>query len=220
MSDDTRNIYERIEAARPNFGAVVRRTPGQVGTRAYQYADLDDVCDAVEAALLAEGVGVFPFVKAADVYRENVACEVVTALRVLNNPRDEHVSSIPVPLDLSPQQVGSAITYFRRYGLTAALNLRTEPDDDGGAASSPVITREVAPEAQADAAPVETPVPDGWDSREQAIAAHQRLAERIAALPVGTIDTAAFRATHSFPYSTTDYNELEEVVRTAESLLA
>ena len=36
MSDDTRNIYERIEAARPNFGAVVRRTPGQVGTRAYQ----------------------------------------------------------------------------------------------------------------------------------------------------------------------------------------
>ena len=220
MSDDTRNIYERIEAARPNFGAVVRRTPGQVGTRAYQYADLDDVCDAVEAALLAEGVGVFPFVKAADVYRENVACEVVTALRVLNNPLDEHVSSIPVPLDLSPQQVGSAITYFRRYGLTAALNLRTEPDDDGGAASSPVRTREVAPEARAEAPAPEPVVPPGWDSLEQAVAAHKALAERIAALPSGTIDTVAFRASHAFPYSTEDFGELESIVAVVEQLLA
>ena len=212
MSEDTRNIYERIEAARPNFRVVGRNQDGQVGTRHYKYADLDSVCDAVETALLAQNVGIYPTVN------DN---SVTVALIAIDNPAGDYAAAtIPLPAELTPQQTGSAITYFRRYGLVALLNLRTESDDDGSAASSPVTTREVAPEAQADAAPVETPVPDGWDSREQAIAAHQRLAERIAALPVGTIDTAAFRATHSFPYSTTDYNELEEVVRTAESLLA
>ena len=212
MPDDTRNIYQRIEDARPNFKVVGRNQDGQVGTRHYKYADLDSVCDAVETALLAQNVGIYPTVN------DN---SVTVALIAIDNPAGDYAAAtIPLPAELTPQQTGSAITYFRRYGLVALLNLRTEPDDDGSAASSPVTTREVAPEAQADAAPVETPVPDGWDSREQAIAAHQRLAERIAALPVGTIDTAAFRATHSFPYSTTDYNELEEVVRTAESLLA
>ena len=209
MSD--RSIQWRIEDARPNFKPVVRNASGQVGTRSYNYADLNTVVDAVELALGQQGVGIRNEV--------NAQC-VVTRLVALDDPSSFVTSAVPLPEGLTPQQTGSAITYFRRYNLVALLNLQTESDDDGSAASSPVTTREVAPEAQADAAPVETPVPDGWDSREQAIAAHQRLAERIAALPVGTIDTAAFRATHSFPYSTTDYTVLEEVVRTTESLLA
>lgn len=36
--------------------------------------------------------------------------------------------------DMSPQKVGSAITYGRRYGITTLLGLVTE-DDDGNAAS-------------------------------------------------------------------------------------
>ena len=126
----------------------------------------------------------------------------------------------PCPADLTPQQTGSAITYFRRYGLVALLNLRTESDDDGSAASSPVRTREVAPEARAEAPAPEPVVPPGWDSLEQAVAAHKALAERIAALPSGTIDTVAFRASHAFPYSTEDFGELESVVQVAERLLA
>jgi hypothetical protein len=40
------------------------------------------------------------------------------------------------PRDRSPQAVGSAITYGRRYGILALLCLATE-DDDGNAASAP-----------------------------------------------------------------------------------
>lgn len=36
-----------------------------------------------------------------------------------------------------PQGQGSAITYMRRYALSAALGLVTEDDDDGNAASTP-----------------------------------------------------------------------------------
>jgi len=38
----------------------------------------------------------------------------------------------------TPQDQGSAITYMRRYALSAALGLATEDDDDGNAASKPV----------------------------------------------------------------------------------
>lgn len=38
--------------------------------------------------------------------------------------------------DTSPQAVGSAITYMRRYALSAVLGLATDEDDDGNAASA------------------------------------------------------------------------------------
>ena len=209
MSD--RSIQQRIEDARPNFKPVVRNASGQVGTRRYNYADLNTVVDAVELALGQQGVGIRNEV--------NAQC-VVTRLVVLDDPSSFVTSAVPLPEGLTPQQTGSAITYFRRYNLVALLNLQTESDDDGSAASSPVRTREVAPEAQAAAPAPEPVVPPGWDSLEQAVAAHKALAERIAALPSGTIDTVAFRASHAFPYSTEDFGELESTVQVAERILA
>jgi ERF superfamily len=41
------------------------------------------------------------------------------------------------PKDATPQGQGSAITYLRRYALSAVLGLATEDDDDGNAASAP-----------------------------------------------------------------------------------
>lgn len=44
-------------------------------------------------------------------------------------------SAMEIQTGGTPQQVGSCITYFRRYALVAMLNLTTEDDDDGNAAS-------------------------------------------------------------------------------------
>jgi len=38
-------------------------------------------------------------------------------------------SEIPLPTNLSPQQLGSAITYFRRYNLASLLALEIDDDD-------------------------------------------------------------------------------------------
>jgi len=43
-------------------------------------------------------------------------------------------SSIELPTGLTPQQIGSAITYYRRYTISGLLSLETE-DDDGSDAS-------------------------------------------------------------------------------------
>lgn len=47
---------------------------------------------------------------------------------------EEYDSSISLPVGLTPQQMGSAITYYRRYLLAGVLSLEME-DDDGNTAS-------------------------------------------------------------------------------------
>ena len=49
-------------------------------------------------------------------------------------------SGMRLPENLSPQQAGSAITYYRRYTLSSLLSLEIDDDDDddGQAASAPV----------------------------------------------------------------------------------
>lgn len=49
------------------------------------------------------------------------------------------------PKDNSPQSQGSAITYLRRYALSAILGIATEDDDDGNAASSTPKPRRMDP---------------------------------------------------------------------------
>src|SRR5271169_2681095 len=63
------------------------------------------------------------------------------------------------PKDATPQGQGSAITYLRRYALSAVLGLATEDDDDGNAASAPAK----AP-AASKAAPTKRPNPPVYKS--------------------------------------------------------
>lgn len=45
------------------------------------------------------------------------------------------------PVDTKPQSVGSAITYARRYSLSAVLGIASEEDDDGNKASGLKVER-------------------------------------------------------------------------------
>jgi hypothetical protein len=47
-------------------------------------------------------------------------------------------SYIDLPTNMNPQQLGSAITYFRRYTLASLLSLEID-DDDAQMASKPVV---------------------------------------------------------------------------------
>jgi hypothetical protein len=41
---------------------------------------------------------------------------------------------------LNPQQIGSALTYVKKYSLTTACLISTDADDDGAAASKPLTS--------------------------------------------------------------------------------
>ena len=63
---------------------------------------------------------------------------VCTVITMENGTETDFVESyIPLPTNLAPQPLGSAITYYRRYTLSSLLALEID-DDDAQSASKPV----------------------------------------------------------------------------------
>lgn len=57
------------------------------------------------------------------------------------------------PEGLNAQQTGSAVTYFRRYGVLSILGIVADTDDDGNVASKPAPAAVAAQATQADVLP-------------------------------------------------------------------
>jgi hypothetical protein len=97
------------------------------GTYSYTYADLGDVIDSVRPVLYKNGLAVMQ-----DVTGEGRSVFVQTL--ILHTSGDVlRFGPISLPAGDTPQTMGSAVTYCRRYALLAALGIATE-DDDGQAA--------------------------------------------------------------------------------------
>lgn len=61
-------------------------------------------------------------------------------------------ASFPIT-ETNPQKVGSAISYYRRYGLAALTGVVADTDDDGNAASTPSAAERQIQKAQSRPAP-------------------------------------------------------------------
>jgi hypothetical protein len=89
------------------------------------YADINALIEAVEPILLNHGLLLLQPV---------IENKVVTI--ILHPESAEQLeSSLDLPTSGTPQQLGSAITYYRRYTLQSLLSLQAE-DDDANAASN------------------------------------------------------------------------------------
>ena len=94
-----------------------------------RYADLAGIRDAVVPALSANGIAVAQTMTATD----SGQCLVVT--RLLHASGQWIESMCPIPLVPDMQKMGSAITYARRYSLSAICGISADEDDDANAAS-------------------------------------------------------------------------------------
>jgi len=100
-----------------------------------KYATLENIIDAAKDLLAENGLSFSQFPSG-----EN---ELTTIL--MHTSGQFLVSTAKmIPKDSTPQGQGSAITYMRRYALSAVLGVATETDDDGEAASHPVAPRRSA----------------------------------------------------------------------------
>lgn len=93
-----------------------------------KYADLASVWDACRSALSENGLAV---IQQAEADAEGV---LVTTTLAHSSGQWTRSTLRLIPKDGSPQGVGSAITYGRRYALAAAVGV-AQVDDDGNAAS-------------------------------------------------------------------------------------
>lgn len=104
-----------------------------------RYATLASVWDAIRGPLSRNGLSVSQVLETP----ENGPGVIVRTLLIHSS--GQWISSryvMPIADKLTPQAVGSAITYARRYALSAIVGIAPDDDDDGNAAS-------VAPAKQA-----------------------------------------------------------------------
>lgn len=122
-------------------GHISKDSDGEVDGRTYRYPTLAAVLDVVKPLLCDNNVLVLQPTRV-----EDSKVTVTTLLMV----EDEFIeSSLTLAAALAtPQSVGSAITYARRYGLLSLLCLATE-DDDGLAGSFKLPKTTEAPKAAA-----------------------------------------------------------------------
>jgi ERF superfamily len=119
-------LQRRLPDVRKGETATVR---SDKGVYSYRYASLADISAAVLPLLGELGLSF--------TCRPTLAGDrFVLAYRLLHISGEALDGEYPLPSTGTPQQLGSALTYARRYCLSALVGLAPDEDDDGAAASS------------------------------------------------------------------------------------
>jgi hypothetical protein len=100
-----------------------------VGKYSYRYVDLAEIIDHVRQPLGKNGLSVVQRVQS-----EPDRNLLVTTL--LHESGQSLESTYPLPAKVGAQEMGSAITYARRYSLCAILGIAADEDDDGSKAET------------------------------------------------------------------------------------
>ena len=154
-------LHAALAKAQGEFPPVTRDREVEVqmkggGKYTFSYAELSGVIAITRPALVENGLAVTQFLTCTDDGRP----AVTTAL--LHEAGGLISGTIPIRTDgMSPQEVGSLITYIRRYSYCAALGIAPERDDDGrqatightrqasnGRTSEPKVTKRIAEEIE------------------------------------------------------------------------
>lgn len=101
-----------------------------------RYADLAEIRDTVTPALSKNGIAVTHGMDTAE-------GGIVVVTRLIHTSGQWIESRFPIAYD-KPQTMGSAITYGRRYNLSAITNIAADDDDDANAANEKPVMPSVA----------------------------------------------------------------------------
>lgn len=127
----TKAIMEVQQGVEP----VARTMTGQIGNRTYKYADLNSVWSAVRPLLRDAGLVVvqMPSGDGLTTLIMHESGEFIEETMRMAHPGND------------PQAQGSAITYARRYALSAAFGIIAEDDDDAAGAMASAHGRVTSP---------------------------------------------------------------------------
>ena len=122
-----------VQAAMPKVGksntATVPTKAG--GSYTYKYADLADIFEKVMPLLAANGLAWI----ATPTLSHGDAFVLRYALLHKDGHRETGEYPLPHPSSGKAQDIGSAITYARRYAFCAQVGVATDEDDDGRASA-------------------------------------------------------------------------------------
>ena len=119
-----------------------------------RYATLDGIMETVRPALAAHGLAVVQGVVHPETGEGGRLVGIMVETRLVHTSGEWLASVVPVPVAKGDAHgLGSALSYGRRYGLSALLALSTDEDDDGNAAAKAPPAKPPAKPAPAAPAP-------------------------------------------------------------------
>lgn len=107
---------------------------GKQFEKRYYYSDLSTVLDQVKGPLAKYGLSIIQF-------PNEVEKGLVLTTILAHSSGEKIESSVPLPLESRPQDLGSYITYMRRYSICSLLAINGEDDDDGEIANQTEIPK-------------------------------------------------------------------------------
>ena len=133
-------LHQKLHKAKQSIGKVAKNATNPHFKKSY--SDINAIIEAVEPILLENGLLLLQPIQG------NSVCTQIICI----DSNESIESCMELPAGLNPQQVGSAVTYFRRYTLSSILCLQSVDDDANLAsvpvkASKPAITKERFEEA-------------------------------------------------------------------------
>ncbi len=145
-------LHAALSAAQGEFPPIeksktVKVTTKTGGSYTFAYAPLDSILGAVRPVLAKHGLAVTQLLTA----REDGQPALET--RILHSSGEQLGGVFPLPAAvamMTAQEIGSLLTYLRRYALVALLGIATEEDDDGNHATGNTATRKKKPAAKQD----------------------------------------------------------------------
>lgn len=134
-STSIKELMTAIQKVQQSAGEVAKTSTGQVGTRTYKYANLNDTWDTVKALLQQNNL----VVTQSPTSGNSSIGQMFTT--TIYHTESEQWMTETMQMTLTkqdPQGIGSAITYYRRYMITSMLGLI--PDDDNDAREQRLAT--------------------------------------------------------------------------------
>jgi len=119
------SLHQKLHKAKLAIGKVTKNAMSHHS----KYADLNAIMEVVEPVLLENGLLLLQPIQGNSVCTQIIDIETGDMLE----------SCMDLPQGVNPQNMGSAITYYRRYTLQSALSLQAV-DDDGEKASKEPAT--------------------------------------------------------------------------------
>jgi hypothetical protein len=128
-----KNLLTAIAKAKQEFKPIERS--GFNPHYKSKYATLDDILNAIDRSLAERDLVLMQPTLVRD-------GQTIVKTVIYHTGSGEEISSeLLLPSNLEPQKMGSAISYYRRYGLCSLLAIVADEDDDGnGTMSKPKIT--------------------------------------------------------------------------------
>lgn len=124
---DPKNIDEAILEIQANLPTLVKDKDGQVGSQKTKYADLVQVNAVVLPQLNKLSIA---YICVPNLQEDG---KFALEYELLHLPSGtKRAGKYPLKLAEQPMQMGSAITYARRYALLAVLGIVAEDEDDDG----------------------------------------------------------------------------------------